>query len=84
MIHVQPIPKDHIKESVKKNEAITLRSQPLNSILTYSLEDSSERVFEASITAEMVKSAISVSYANTVTDFLLADYITLQHLADPR
>jgi len=68
----------------KKQEAVSLRILPLNTILTYSKDDCSERIFEASIAGEIVKSLLCTSNANIVADFLLANCPSLTYLADKR
>jgi hypothetical protein len=45
-------------------------------------EDRSERLFETSVAAELLRSMLSVNYANTVTDFILAEHPVLHTLCD--
>jgi hypothetical protein len=45
-------------------------------------EDRSERLFETSVAAELLRSILSVNYANTVTDFILAERPVLHTLCD--
>jgi hypothetical protein len=47
------------------------------------LEDSNERIFEASIAAEMLRSAIAVHFATIVNDFICAEHDTLHVLVSP-
>jgi hypothetical protein len=57
---------------------------PLSTILSYTPDDCSERIFEASITAEILKSCISLNNANVIVDFIIAMNGNLASLADQR
>lgn len=80
----QPLPKDIHDDAQKKMDTIALRVLPLSSILSYTQDDSNERIFEASIAAEVLKSIIAVSSATIIADFLLAEHKSLFYIADPR
>jgi hypothetical protein len=54
----QPLPTDIEDNTVKAQEAVSLRMLPLSSLLSYSQDDSNERIFEASVAAEMLRSVI--------------------------
>lgn len=54
----QPLPTDIEDNTAKAQEAVSLRMLPLSSLLSYSQDDSNERIFEASIAAEMLRSLI--------------------------
>jgi hypothetical protein len=56
----------------------------LSSILAYSLEDRHERLFEASITGEVLLSLFSTTYAHIITDVLLATSPALAILSNER
>ena len=47
-------------------------------------EDRSERLFEASIAAELLRSVLSVNFADTLTDFILSEHEELSGLCDQR
>jgi hypothetical protein len=57
---------------------------PLNTVLSYSPDDCNERIFEASIAAEMFRSCISMNFANIIVDFLICAGSSLTTLADFR
>ena len=61
-----------------------MRILPVSSLLSYNLDDSNERIFEASIAAEVLKNTVILSYCNVIADFLLATHPTLHYIADPR
>jgi hypothetical protein len=54
----------------------------LNTCTVSPQEDRSERLFETSVAAELLRSMLSVNYANTVTDFILAEHPVLHTLCD--
>ncbi len=56
----------------------------LSAVLSYSPEDCSERIFEASLAAEFVRSLVATNSANIVADFLIAENPALACLADTR
>jgi hypothetical protein len=47
-------------------------------------EDRSERLFETSLAAELVRSLLAANYANVLVDFLIAELPVLQSLCDQR
>ena len=51
---------------------------------SYSQDDRSERLFEVSLAAELIKSHLSTTYATIITDILLAGHQSLQRFADTR
>jgi hypothetical protein len=79
-----PLPQDIADNTSKANEAISLRVLNLSALLSYSQDDSNERIFEASVAAEMLRSLISVSFAGVISDFVMAEHESLYNLADPR
>lgn len=79
----QPLASDIAADATRKQEGVSLRVLQLSAVLSYSLEDSNERIFEASIAAEMLRSAISVHFATIVTDFICAEHDTLHVLVSP-
>lgn len=72
------------EDNVRRQEAVSLRMLPLSAVLSYSLDDCSERIFEASVAAEFVRSLLATSSANIVVDFLIAEHPALSCLADVR
>jgi hypothetical protein len=79
-----PLPQDAQDDFSRRQEAVTLRMMPLSAVLSYSPDDCSERIFEASLGGEFVRSLVALSNANIVADFLLAENPTLSSLADVR
>jgi len=79
-----PLPLDIADNASKANEAISLRVLNLSALLSYSQDDSNERIFEASVAAEMLRSLISVSFAGVISDFVMAEHESLYNQADPR
>ena len=77
-----PLPPD--TDPLKKQDALSLRVMPLSTILSYTTDDCSERIFEASIAAEIFKSCIAMNYANLIVDFVLAMTGNMTSLADQR
>ena len=53
-------------------------------ILYYTQVDKSETAFEVSIVAEILRSLISVDFANLIVDFLVADCAPDIFQGDPR
>jgi hypothetical protein len=47
-------------------------------------EDKSERLFEVSAVAEILKSLLALSYANLIVDFLISENPALSYIADLR
>ena len=47
-------------------------------------EDVNERIFEASVAAEIVRSLVAVSNADLVTDFVLAEHAVRSDVHNPR
>ena len=56
----------------------------LSVLLTYSVDDSNERIFEVTVAAEMLRNIISISFAAVVADFVMAEHETLCAVVDPR
>eukprot|EP00428_Durinskia_dybowskii_P060710 CAMPEP_0170382124 /NCGR_PEP_ID=MMETSP0117_2-20130122/14777_1 /TAXON_ID=400756 /ORGANISM="Durinskia baltica, Strain CSIRO CS-38" /LENGTH=1404 /DNA_ID=CAMNT_0010637745 /DNA_START=85 /DNA_END=4299 /DNA_ORIENTATION=+ len=79
-----PLSTEAAQDAAKKQDALSLRLIPLHSLLTYSQDDRSERLFETSLAAEILKSMMSVSYANTITDFVLSENPALNSVCDLR
>eukprot|EP01039_Chlorochromonas_danica_P009647 gene9647-10666_t len=79
-----PLPAEIFEDATKKQEGLSLRMLPLSTILSYSQEDCSERIFEASIAGELTKSLLGIGYANVIADFLLAEQPALSFMADVR
>lgn len=68
----------------KKQDAVSLRLLPLSAILSYSQDDVNERIFEASLVGEIVKSLLAITYADVITDFIMAEHGAPSCCADPR
>ena len=84
LICPQPLAKDVYTDAQKKQECLNLRILPLSSLLSYTLDDSSERIFEASVAAEMLQNLVAVQFSNIVTEFILAEHQNLSSLSDAR
>ena len=65
-------------------QATSLRLMSLSALLSYTADDSNERIFEVSAAAEILRSIISVSFAGVVADFVMAEHETLWSVVDPR
>jgi hypothetical protein len=65
-------------------QATALRLVSLSALLAYTQDDVNERIFEVSLAAEMLRSALAVGFATLVADFVFAEHETLHAVADPR
>lgn len=84
LICPMPLPQDVLEDATKKNDGLSLRMLPLSAILGYSQDDCSERMFETSLAGELAKTVMAISFANVVTDFLLANTPSYADHADLR
>ena len=65
-------------------QATSLRLMSLSALLSYTADDSNERIFEVSAAAEILRSIISVSFAAVVADFVMAEHETLWAVVEPK
>lgn len=72
------------KDQAENKQGISMRMVPLSHLLTHSEDDSSERAFEASLTAEILRSLLSVEFANIIADFIFAEHSDSPYLGDAR
>lgn len=84
LICPMPISKELASDPMRKLEGVSVKLLTLSQILTYSEDDSNERIFEASITAELLRSLIAIDYADIITDFVMSEYTSLTYCGDPR
>lgn len=70
----QPITSLIKEDETKKNESISLRILPLNSVLAYTKDDSSERLFEASVASELVKNFINLHFSSIISNIILSSF----------
>jgi hypothetical protein len=67
----------------KKQDGLSLRMMPLSTVLSYSQDDCNERIFEASVAAELFRSCVAMNFANIIVDMLVAAS-NLSSMADLR
>ena len=84
LICPMPLSKELGSDSIRRLEGVSVKLLTLSQILSYSEDDSNERIFEASIAAELLRSLIAVDYADVITDFIMSEYANMTYCGDPR
>lgn len=72
------------QEQEKNKQGVSVRVVSLSHLLTHSEDDSNERAFEVSLTAEILRSLLSIDFANIITDFIFAEHSQSGYYGDMR